>query len=150
MARLFDWTKYLSSNFGVTIHLCDGEDVQWLRSSRLRADIDANGFYQPDEWAIKLLIKGKPTGNHFKTLIHEFGHHLCHTGRMGYKDNPWVRRYFRSISKEWVLSYPQWEREEEVVVESFARWALDWDEGMEVNKEFKDFLMSLGGPEPPF
>jgi hypothetical protein len=89
-------------------------------------------------------------GKGFEVLIHEFGHHLIYCGKLTYKDNIFVRKYFRKIHKKWIETYFPWEREEEVIVQCLAFWALDWGDNYEVNKGFKDFLIDLGGAPPPF
>lgn len=151
MSRLTEWTKYLNTNFRVGIQICQRDDAEWLGITSLDAGTYwAKGCYEPSTQCIKLVVECTPNTAHFKTLIHEFGHFLCHTGQISYKDNPWVKRYFRQVPKDWLLSYPRWAREEEIIVESLARWALDFETDGGVNKGFKDFLIKLGGAEPPF
>lgn len=146
MSRFDIWADYISDNF-CAVRTCTSED--WKESYNAFSDT-AKGLYIYWEPAILIRVDGTHTINHFKTLLHELGHHLVREGFISYKDNWWVRHYFKQIPKEWILNYPSWEREEEVIVESFARWGLDFTADKEVNKGFKDFLISIGAAPPPF
>jgi hypothetical protein len=109
--------NFLSSKFGF--------NVQYVSTSEWR------GHYTP---GVCLISDSAPE----KTLWHELGHHLINEGYLSLKGpHVFVKNYFKKVDKDWLYSYNRWEREEEVIVESFALWAIDKPE------EFKAYLYSL-------
>lgn len=149
MSRLTEWTEYLSS-FGLETRFVQEDSGDWSRVVFYSGGVNPHGAYFPGEGLAIIQSSLWGTRGGLKTLVHEFGHHLVHTGKLSLKGNTFIRPYFRDIPKEWILHYSKWSREEEVVVDCLARWAIDLEEDKGVNKGFKDFLIQLGGAPPPF
>jgi hypothetical protein len=151
MSRFPEWTAYLRHNFGLETRFVTEDSGDWARAM-FHCSIDKfNGVYFPGENLALINYARYGTGQGFRTLIHEFGHHLCHIGKLTYKDNAFVRKYFREVEfKRRFQAYDKWALEEEMIVDCLAQWAVDWGDQYEVNKGFKDFLVSLGGQPPPF
>jgi hypothetical protein len=149
MSRLSIWTEYLSNEFGLTAKFVDPNSSYWCKTPYWSGNIPFGVYIRGENLAlIRKELWGKGKG--FEVLIHEFGHHLVHHKQLTYKANLFVADYFRKVSRPWLLSYNQRDREEEMIVQCLALWALDWGDNYEVNKGFKDFLISLGASPPPF
>jgi hypothetical protein len=149
--RCYEWSQYLQNNFNLSIRWITPDSGDWARA-RFHCSLEEwNGMYFPGEHLIFINHARYGTGRGFRTMIHELGHHLCHTGKLTYKGNAFVRRYFREVDfKVRFHAYDKWALEEEMIVDCLAQWAVDWGDNYEVNKGFKDFLASLCGNPPPF
>jgi hypothetical protein len=161
MSKLYDWSEYLQSEFGLEVRFADFESEDWSKVLYYHEGENPQGpmgMYFPGQslTIIRYELWGKLRG--FKTLVHEFGHHLCYLGKLGYKDNQFVKDFWKEVPKSWLLQYAPYKRQEEMVVDCLARWAAKEAENESLYEDllggydnaFKDFLISLGASPPPF
>ncbi len=140
MERFRGWHYWLEDNFGVNIYVIDRNDeLEYGTARKFLGDQEINGsFHAPNTIYI---VRKESAVSMTKTLFHEFGHYLVYHGFLSLKGNDFVRKYFRQVPKAWIASYSRWKREEEVVVDCFARWALDLEADRSLNAGFKQYLL---------
>jgi len=157
MSRLIEWSAYLQESFGLESRFVTEDSGDWARALYHSSGGNPLGVYAAGEnlTIIKSALWGKAEG--FEVLIHELGHHLVYNEYFGYpgdwlNTDYFVKKYWRKVDKHWLKLYEQDKRREEMTVQCFALWAMDWGDQFEVNKGFKDFLIWIneGASPPPF
>lgn len=156
MSRLIEWSEYLTNEFGLTTRFVDTQSDDWARVRyRNSGDKDPLGMYLGGESLSLIRSSLWGTERGFMVMIHKLGHHLVYSGYFGYPGDYincsyFVKKYWRKVERLWLLSYDPLDRREELVVQCFALWAMDWGDNHSVNKGFKDFLIWNGAAPPPF
>lgn len=144
MQRLKAWSEWLTKQFDLEITTItpNHEATAKLRYFHGTDLAKVRGLFVSGTHNI-YIVDTQDERRMLTTLFHEFGHALVEWGFLSFRNQPFVRKYWRNVSRRWLLSYPAWEREEELVVQCFALWALDLTDEGAVNPEFKSFVLSV-------
>lgn len=134
-SQLQQWKQFFEYQLkaSITIVEPDSEEYNTLKSFGVVND-HLNGCIHNYQ---KVIVVRHDTEQALKTLIHESCHVLYYKGLLT-KANKWYLP-----SWKWLKNYPPSERAEESIVESTARWAVDFEADGSINQYFKNWLRSV-------
>ena len=144
MKRIYDWARWIESNLYMGVDVIDSVDHPLVEGGVY--DSSARGMYFRESrraW-ISLIGESQWERDVLKTLFHELGHHLIQLGWADEIKLSTPSNFQHLISSSWIETYPPEEQMEEILVESFALWALSlYKQGGGIHPEVKSLLKDI-------
>jgi hypothetical protein len=143
MKRIYEWAGWIEACLFMGVDIIDSLDHPLVEGGVVIGS--ARGMYFRE--ARRCWVKtygGLSEIDVLKSLFHELGHHLVQLGWADEIKLSTPTHFQHLIPSSWIETYPVEEQMEEILVESFALWALSlYKEGGGIHPEVKSLLKDI-------